>query len=72
MTRRVQDFQDRTADDASGGRFALNVTFDAPGYAQLMQGRLLVFKPAIVSRRDSLSLTDPNRQHPVVLRLIPL
>ena len=32
-----------------------------------MQNRLLVFKPAIVSRRESLSLTDAKRKHPVVL-----
>jgi len=32
-----------------------------------MQDRLLVFKPTIVSRRDSLSLTSAKRKHPVVL-----
>jgi hypothetical protein len=32
-----------------------------------MQNRLLVFKPAIVSRREALTLTDPTRQHPIVL-----
>ena len=51
-----------------GGKFSLNVAFAARGYAQLMQDRLLVFKPAIVSRRDSLSLTDSKRKHPVVLK----
>ena len=56
------------SDDASEGRFALKVTFAAMGYAQLMQDRLLVFKPAIVSRRDSLSLTAAKRKHPVVLK----
>jgi hypothetical protein len=56
------------SDEASEGRFALSVTFAAVGYAQLMQGRLLVFKPAIVSRRDSLSLTESKRKHPVVLK----
>ena len=33
-----------------------------------MQNRLLVFKPAIVSRREGLSLTSLQRKHPVVLR----
>jgi hypothetical protein len=28
---------------------------------------LLVFKPAVVSRREDLSLTAPARKHPVVL-----
>jgi uncharacterized protein YcnI len=32
-----------------------------------MQGRLLVFKPAIVSRRESLHLTTATRRHPVVI-----
>ena len=32
-----------------------------------VQNRLLVFKPALVSRRESLFLTEPSRRHPVVL-----
>ena len=32
-----------------------------------MQGRLLVFKPAVVSRRESLFLTEAKRKHPIVL-----
>lgn len=54
-------------DDDLAGRFDLDVDFTAPAYGQLMQGRLLVFKPAIVSRRESLSLTEAKRKHPVVL-----
>ena len=54
-------------DDASAGRFALEVEFAAQNYAQLMQNRLLVFKPAIVSRRESLTLTDAKRKQPIVL-----
>jgi len=55
-------------DSVGDGRFSLNVEFSANNYAQLMQGRLLVFKPAIVSRREGLALTAPQRKHPVVLR----
>ena len=55
------------ADDAQAGEFALDVEFKAPGYAQLMRGRLMVFKPAIVSRRSSLSLTAAKRNYPIVL-----
>ena len=55
-------------DHRTDGRFTLNVEFSAPSYGQLMQGRLLVFKPAVVSRREGLSLTAPTRRHPVVLR----
>jgi len=54
-------------DDASSGRFDLDVDFTAAFYAQSMQNRLLVFKPAIVSRRESLFLTDAKRDHAVVL-----
>jgi hypothetical protein len=46
----------------------LAVSFQAPSYAQLIAGRLLVFKPAIVSRRTGVNLTDiDERQHPVLL-----
>ena len=54
-------------DNNEGGRFDLDVDFTAINYAQLMQNRLLVFKPAIVSRNDSLSFTEPTRKHPIVL-----
>lgn len=54
-------------DDSSAGHFKLDIDFEAPSYGQLMQNRLLVFKPAIVSRRESLALTDAKRKHPVVL-----
>src|SRR6266850_1898330 len=54
-------------DFAADGRFTLNVEFSATSYGQLMQDRLLVFKPAIVSRREALTLTAPLRKHPVVL-----
>jgi hypothetical protein len=54
-------------DEPNEGKFSLSADFSAPAYGQLMQGRLLVFRPAIVSRRESLSLTEPARKHPVVL-----
>ncbi len=54
-------------DDSAGGRFDLSVEFTAPQYGQLMQDRLLVFKPTLISRRDVLELTESNRKHPVVL-----
>lgn len=54
-------------DNLTSGRFALDVDFTAPSYGQSMQNKLLVFKPAIVSRRESLFLTEAKRKHPVVL-----
>ena len=47
--------------------FNLDVEFSAPRYAQSMQGRLLVFKPAIVNRSNSIYLTEKTRTHPVML-----
>lgn len=55
------------ADDAIGARFGLDVDFSASQYGQVMQNRLLVFNPAIVSRLESLSLADAKREHPIVL-----
>ena len=53
---------------ADGGHdFSLDVEFQAAGYAQSMGGRLLVFKPAVVARRNSATLIDEKRHYPVVL-----
>ncbi len=54
-------------DNNNEGRFALDVEFSARSYGQLMQNRLLIFRPAIVSRFGSLSLTDTKRHQPIVL-----
>lgn len=56
------------SDNSADGQFTLDVEFSANTYGQLMQGRLLVFKPVVVSRREGLALTAPTRKHPVVLR----
>ncbi|HEU0253252.1 MAG TPA: DUF3857 and transglutaminase domain-containing protein, partial [Pyrinomonadaceae bacterium] len=55
-------------DYTNDGRFTLNLEFSAQQYGQLMQGRLLVFKPVVVSRPNALALTAATRKHPVVLR----
>lgn len=47
--------------------FDMDVEFTAPAYAQLMQDRLLVFKPAVASRTNSIYLTEKERKHPVML-----
>ena len=52
---------DRQADAG----FDLDVEFIVPAYGQLMQNRLLVFKPAIVSRSNSIYLTEPTRKNPI-------
>jgi Domain of Unknown Function with PDB structure (DUF3857)/Transglutaminase-like superfamily len=55
------------ADNRTDGKFALNVEFAVPGYAQSMRGKLLVFKPVIVSQRNGLDLSATARRHPIVL-----
>jgi transglutaminase-like putative cysteine protease len=55
------------SDSNADGRFHLDIEFTANSYGQLMQERLLVFKPVVVARREALSLTAPTRKHPVVL-----
>jgi hypothetical protein len=55
--------KDRQADAA----FDMDVEFTAPAYGQLMQGRLLVFKPAVASRTNSVYLTEKDRHHPIML-----
>ena len=54
-------------DNAAAGRFDLDIDFIAPQYGQLMQNRLLVFKPVMVSRREALPFNGTTRKHPVVL-----
>jgi hypothetical protein len=47
--------------------FEMDVEFSAPAYGQLMQNRLLVFKPAVASRTNSIYLTEKDRKHPVMI-----
>ena len=47
--------------------FDLDVEFSAPSYGQLMQDHLLVFKPAVMSRTNSVYLTEKDRKYPVML-----
>lgn len=56
-----------SVDPKDGKDFSLEVRFAAPSYAQIMQNRLMVLKPAIVSRRESVFLTAALRKHPVML-----
>lgn len=54
-------------DRLGAGEFSLAVDFSAPAYAQTMQGQLLVFKPAVLSRRSQQPLTAARRTLPVIL-----
>jgi hypothetical protein len=55
------------AAEQPGGAFTIDVAFRAAAYGQSMGGQLLIFKPAIVSRRNSLYLKDETRKYPVRL-----
>ncbi len=55
-------------DSQADGKFALDVDFTAKDYAQSMRGKLLVFKPSLVSQRNGLDLSSPLRKNPIVLQ----
>lgn len=57
----------KSTDRQADAGFDLDVEFSAANYGQLMQNRLLVFKPVIVGRRDGVFLTEAKREQPVVL-----
>lgn len=54
-------------DSLTDGKFDLEVEFNAFSYAQLMQNRLMVFKPAIIGRLDRFTLTSDKRVHPYLM-----
>ncbi len=47
--------------------FNLRVQFAADNYGQLMQGRLLMFKPTVIAPRRQLNFREENRKAPIVL-----
>lgn len=57
----------KASDHRADVSFDLDVDFVASRYGQLMQNRLLVFKPVIVERRNALFLTEEKRFNPVML-----
>lgn len=54
-------------DNQQDGNFNLDVEFTASSYAQIMQDRLMVFKPAVVGRLERLSFTEGKRIHPFMI-----
>ena len=53
--------------DTEANRFTMDVEFNARGYGRIMGGRLMIFRPAVVSRRSGYTLVDDSRRYPVVL-----
>jgi hypothetical protein len=60
---RVDTLQTKEGENKSS--FDIDVAFSAQRYGQVMQDKLLVFKPVIVGRRHSLYLTEPTRYNPI-------
>jgi hypothetical protein len=56
-----------TKDDMDHGKFELEVEFASNSFAQLMQNRLMVFRPTMVGRLDRLSYTDGRRTQAYVV-----
>ncbi|HEX4808236.1 MAG TPA: DUF3857 domain-containing protein [Bryobacteraceae bacterium] len=54
-------------DDFEHNRFHLHLEFSAGNYGQVMQGRMLVFKPAVVDRGSRFYFQDEKRTEPLVL-----
>lgn len=54
-------------DNHQEGNFNLDVEFTARSYAQLMQDKLMVFKPAVIGRLERLSFTEGKRAHPFMI-----
>lgn len=54
-------------DKSTENKFELEVNLKSANYGQLMQNKLLIFKPVVVDRLNSLWLTDVKRTQPVVM-----
>lgn len=54
-------------DDHQNASFDMEIEFSAPLYGQLMQNRLLVFKPVVANRSRSVYLTEKSRENPISL-----
>jgi Domain of Unknown Function with PDB structure (DUF3857)/Transglutaminase-like superfamily len=55
-------------DSLSDGRFTLDLAFTVDRYAQVMQNRLLVFKPISLGRDEIPALNAATRKYPVLLK----
>jgi hypothetical protein len=56
------------SDDFPKNTFRLAMQFAAPHYGQIMQNRLLVFRPGAVPRSDSVPATEAERKYPLVVK----
>jgi hypothetical protein len=54
-------------EDAATNRFQLTMSLQAPGYAQIVQGRLMIVRPPQMNRLELPALTAPTRLTPILL-----
>ncbi len=52
-------------DEPDSNQFQLDIELTTPKYAQVMQNRLLVFRPTFLSRRESVSFMEGARHYPI-------
>jgi Domain of Unknown Function with PDB structure (DUF3857)/Transglutaminase-like superfamily len=57
----------KAADSPDDGRFQVDLQFSSRGFAQIMQGRLMVFRPSILQPVDPLPFTETKRSWPAVI-----
>ena len=62
--------QGEVGEDPATNRFELSMTIQAPSYAQVVQGRLMIVRPPQMSLLDLPVFTSPSRTTPVVLEPI--
>ncbi|MEY2878252.1 MAG: hypothetical protein RLZZ15_632 [Verrucomicrobiota bacterium] len=58
----------KTADRFEENQFSIDLDLAAPAYAQSLRGKLLIFKPALLTRRRSTSFTEETRTQPILFR----
>ncbi len=56
-----------TKDEINEGKFNRDLSFSSASYGQIMQGRLMIFKPAVIGRLDRLSFSDDKRMNPFMI-----
>lgn len=57
----------KSTDRHLDAEFDLDINFAAKNFGQIMQNRLMIFKPVIVGRRERISLTEEKRKNPVAI-----
>lgn len=57
----------KTADSPRDSRFELDMKFESPSFAQIMQGRLMVLRPSVLEPVDPLPFASKTRKYAAVV-----